>query len=59
MQVGTDILAMVIDIMHVDFFRYEIVLGSVKNAMIFGADINWMVYIDCKQKYILLLNKGP
>ena len=40
MQVGTDILAMVIDIMHVDFFRYEIVLGSVKNAMIFGADIN-------------------
>ena len=59
MQVGTDILAMVIDIMHVDFFRYQIVLCSVKNAMIFGADINWMVYIDCKQKYILLLNKDP
>ena len=59
MQVGTDILAMVIDIMHVDFFRYQIVLCSVKNAMIFGTDINWMVYIDCKQKYILLLNKDP
>ena len=48
---------MVLDLIHVEVFHYQMVVGLVKN-IICGADMSSLVYIDNKTKDILFLGKG-
>ena len=44
--------------MHMEFSNYQMVMGLVKNVIIFGADMHLLVHIDSK-KYVFILGKAP
>ena len=52
------VLVMILDLMCVEVFYYEMVVGLAKNTIIFGADMSSAVHID-KRKDILILGKDP
>ena len=50
--ISINILAMVLDLMHVEVLLYQIVGGPGKNVIIFGADMSSLVNIHNNRKYI-------
>ena len=49
---------MILDLMCVEVFYYEMVVGLAKNTIIFAADMSSAVHID-KRIDILILGKDP
>ena len=50
---------MVLGLMQMEVFCCLIVVGLVKNLIIFGADMSSPVHIDNKKKDIKIIGKGP
>ena len=54
-----NILDMALDLMCTKIFRYVMVVGLVKNVIIYGADMSLLTHVDNRKKDIVTFSKAP